>query len=1212
MSNPRVVSLAAQDAQGQPVRFTIATDILDYYEAAQTFGRNSLAAENAHGQFQRRVIAVPDRAGAVVTPMMLTIGSDNGLYLVRKAQGANVGGWQLIDMGEALRKLTSGPVQVRAIGANWSDDDRITLAIAVDNGGQGAPSRVLVAYDQSSTSSDWGNLPWIDCGTREQVRVEGIRVLDEGDGSWTVVLAGDRGPDDTLYLLRKGQAPSFAQALIFNPAVTLQAISDFETIVHPIFGGGLAVLGTSGGANTLAFRPFPTYNAQGRIASIAPVVILPCPTGANVLEAGATRNGATDLYVGGQGLHLISGDEMANAEDAQLVAVASPVAAPNVQDLVIADAPDGGVAVWALLQDSSLEIVRRPAGGAWGAPLALRGGVQEIAPVHGDDHLSASLLVIYTDGRAATLWQDRGSGAWQEQPLLVANPDQATRVTCYGTSLRALDGAGIPRPGVKVRVSASITTSVLLNNNAVFIGPGVSFETKTDVNGSVSLFDRVRSLTPAVYRFEVDGQASAIDVDPAGGVHERLRTLTADELRNATLTTPQGPKPLLPDSYRSGANSAQVAIVASSLNKVSQLAAAADNAAPGVRQVQNTATFSSALSAAAVPAGFRWGLQADANGVRVADGGLVDSLINAAESVGEFFVNLGESITDFFEGIGRRVQEAWTFVLHKAEEAFEFICALGNKVKRFVLDTVEQIGSFFTWLWDQIETGLEKVWEWLKFVFNWEDILVVRDAMVESVDEALQYLQSEITPLKETVARGFGLAVDQLHKWRAEAGGTPVLPHVATGQSVIDDMGKAMQPINQVIDEVSGNSVVSWVMNKLQAVADELIRFEGPNPAKELLDAGVEYVEGLLADEISNFMNFVNQFSDDLKLIFEGKMPGASELSFESIKNALIILGTDVLEGLVNAVRDLTLRSLDLLQKLVGVIRDAMFAKIRFPFIEHLVSLVTGGSVSVDTSFRMIDGVMLLAAIPATIGYKIIKGEAPLRRGEVINFPFGNVTVQSDFDALRRYSWVAGLAGSFVKLLVAGYDAYQQADAAIGGTTVSPSSAAMKWVGVVFSGVGVAGEVLGRHTTKTTPVSEIEWSNVAVSGLLTTKLTATVLAGHAGVDAKKLAKINGGIDVGGLIIHFIMRTAIFGVIIDDDRQSAVAAEVEEQLPESLAWIEALFDQGGSAVIAGANLDDEPTTKAILLVSGAAGKGMAFVTHLTRTILSVNKGYTLTT
>ncbi|HVL24750.1 MAG TPA: hypothetical protein VM450_11745, partial [Thermomicrobiales bacterium] len=257
MNTPRVVGFPVSDTHGRSGRVTVSTDIIDYIDSARTFGREDLADIGAHGRFQRRMIALPDRRLAVVTSMVLTIGSENGLYLVRKDEGSSVGGWSLIDLGAQFAHLVGGTPRVHALGAAWTDDDRVAIAVAVDNSPTDVRSRVLVAYDVSSRDTDWERIGWVDCGVRENVRLSGIRVLDEGDGTWTVVLAGDRGPDDIIYLLKSNRPAPFNRALIFSPAVTLDEILDFEAAVHPIFGGGLAVLGTSRGGRILAFRPFP-------------------------------------------------------------------------------------------------------------------------------------------------------------------------------------------------------------------------------------------------------------------------------------------------------------------------------------------------------------------------------------------------------------------------------------------------------------------------------------------------------------------------------------------------------------------------------------------------------------------------------------------------------------------------------------------------------------------------------------------------------------------------------------------------------------------------------------------------------------------------------------------------------------------------------------------------------------------------------------------
>src|SRR5262249_7864758 len=215
------------------------------------------------------------------------------------------------------------------------------------------------------------------------------------------------------------------------------------------------LLGQSGRTRVLSFRPFPRYRADGRVAAPPGVVPLPCPAGANVLATGLTRNGGTDLYIGGQGLHTIAADDFDNQARATLIPVMSADAAPDVQQVCVADAADGSVAAYALLQNGSLVVARR--GGAseadagWHTPLRIRKDVQDVAPVHGDQHARTSLLIVRTDGTAAVLLQDAGTGVWRESPLLVSNPNEVSAVSCFGTTLRLVASDALPRTSTPVK-----------------------------------------------------------------------------------------------------------------------------------------------------------------------------------------------------------------------------------------------------------------------------------------------------------------------------------------------------------------------------------------------------------------------------------------------------------------------------------------------------------------------------------------------------------------------------------------------------------------------------------------------------------------------------------------------------------------------------------------------------------------------------------------
>jgi hypothetical protein len=1048
---PRVQSFTVNDDQGRPVRFTIGTDIIDYAESARAFGREDLAATDVQGRFQRRLFAVPDRKSAVVSPMVFSVGSQNGLSLVRRQDGSDSTAWKLIDLGRAFQTAVGPNPQIRALGVGWTDDDKITIAVAVDGGAAGAPSRVFVAWDLSSRDTDFETIQWVDCGVRESVRVEGIRVLDDGNGVWTVVLGSDRGRDGTLYLLRSNRKPqTFATALVFTPAVTFQEIYDFQAGVDPFVGPGIAVVGRSGSTDVLAFRPFPKYDKEGKIKNTPPTVPLPCPAGARVLETGVTRNEGSDLYIAGEGVQLIVADEFDNLDEAAVTQVAAPKTASGVQNFVVSDAADGSAAVWSVLRNGDLTVVKRKAGQkSWSNPLRIRAGVRDIAPVHGDRHTTTSVLIVYSDGKASFLWQDAAATVWQETPLLVRHPQQVSKATCYGTTLRVLAATSSPRQGVKVRVSASVLANVVVNRNAVFLGPDLTFETETDANGAVAVFDRVRSLTPAILRFSIAGIPQSIDVNPAGGIHQRFHQISAEELRSAAVKAPDGRStPLLGESFRTGGQKNQLDAVASSLNQAAGLSKSADGVVGGVRTVTATAAYSSALRLETLPANYRWGIEADSKGVRAASSSVMDSLTSAARSVGDFFVNLGESIADFFEGIWNRIKEGWTFVVEKVNDGVNFICKLGDKVNRWILKTLEQIGSFFTWLWDQIQTALEKLWEWLKFIFDWKDMLRVRDAMVSITGQALDHFERSIDGLKTTVDGGFADLSRIIRGWANEPAPSS---SGGAGSALVGGAMTALNVASSVIDKIMGNSVVAWVMSKLQSIIDYIVKIEMPDLSAAVKSA-IEGLRKLMAGTIGAFADIAVKLGAAIEKIF-GASFDIDNLNPDVLKRVFASAGANILDSLVNLVRNLVVGSMDLVKSLVGVCRAVLSAKMSFPLVEQLVKTLTLGLVSVDTSFRMIDGLMLLVAIPVTIACKIITGGSPLRSGENIVLPFGRVSVSgAEEDVLRMLTIFGPLGVGLVKIIVSWVDLGDALLNAPKWHTVSPVSAA-------FGVVGFAGEI---------------------------------------------------------------------------------------------------------------------------------------------------------
>jgi hypothetical protein len=145
----------------------------------------------------------------------------------------------------------------------------------------------------------------------------------------------------------------------------------------------------------------------------------------------------------------------------------------------------------------------------------------------------------------------------------------------------------------------------VVNGSAEFIGPDVKIDAVTDSRGAVGIFDRVRSLTPAIYRFDIDG-IGAFDVNPAGGVHQRFQAMTGDELRAATIPgRRRQPAHCCRTSSARATSAVRSTLIAASLNHGAALATGTNGIGAGIR----AAARARALQLGATTRGAARGLQ---------------------------------------------------------------------------------------------------------------------------------------------------------------------------------------------------------------------------------------------------------------------------------------------------------------------------------------------------------------------------------------------------------------------------------------------------------------------------------------------------------------------------------------------------------------------------------------------------------------------------
>ncbi|KTS77982.1 hypothetical protein NS274_08795 [Pseudomonas oryzihabitans] len=993
---PKSTELTALDADGEVrASFTIGTDVIDYLEPARTFGREDLADPAAPGRYQARMIALPDRRGQPVEPMVLTLGTGQRLALVRRTPDASAG-WESIEVAQ----------DVMAFGAAWAEIDgkeHVTVAVAVnDSKADKAVSRLLVAYDLDASQADWNSLPWTDYGTRGDMAIDAIRLHREQDQHWTTVLSASAGGKQDVWLVRD-EHRSLQQALAFTVPSELK-----ETLALDLGAVGddtsLFALGVQHSRAALALftRRMPFEGGQMSTTGIRSFA---CPPHAQVLSLGAPGPDGNDLYIGGAGVHLLGKDEFI-VQDPRFEQVIAPEQARSIRQLSVCENAEGATSVWALQADGQLLMTYREAAGQdWNQALMVRSDVADLAPVMGDDHLTAGVLLVYRDGHAGHLWRD-ADGVWQESEIRVADPHGAASTTCFATNIVISDADGLGQLFTQVTLRASVLSTLVVNGKSVTTGPDTPVQVETDAQGALRIFNRALSFAPALYRIDIAACGQTLEVNPAATLHARFNKLSVKELQAAKT----GDTPLLEDEYRGAEGTRTLETLVSALKQASVLM---DNVGGPARLVPLGTAFDTHIGRH-LSDDYAWGVASDG------DGGLSTTAESQALAVkgsdDVVLAGLGESLSDLLEGLwshaGSALKSVVGFVVRKVGEVVEFVCEIAGKVKRFVLDTLEKIGGFFKWLWAQVKTGAQKAWNFVKFLFDWGDIKIVRQHMIDSIESQFDEMLEVTGRMQDRIDKGFNQVRDMLSAKARELGitykGQPV-PGKAQNSLV---RGQPKGERNQY--EVTRSGPGAWVNDLISGLVSNFVVYEEPDVG----DSHREF-ERTINGHLEELKSAFEDIGVDTRHVFGPEGFKLAELDFDKIQKLVVSLLFNIADVAVRVAKAVVIGMLTSLRALIGAFRLLMFSTIRFPFMEKAIAMVTGAKV--DTSFRIIDVVMWPAAVLTTLTCKLALDEASMKLILTSKAPKqGALTAQSGilsrvFNLLRE---IAGNVLGIVKALM--------------------------------------------------------------------------------------------------------------------------------------------------------------------------------------------------
>ena len=362
----------------------------------------------------------------------------------------------------------------------------------------------------------------------------------------------------------------------------------------------------------------------------------------------------------------------------------------------------------------------------------------------------AQVFSVTHDGRVFQFWQSEETTQWIHQEIhntemakLVSTPTHAVEIT-------ALDDAGMPLADTDISVASSYLVNLRINGLSYRSSPVDRLACRTDSAGKVVVYQQAVALAGATLfvetPFTMAGQA--IEVEPNGQLQAKLHDVTEADVLNAK---DRSGAYLLPDKFRKPENAQSIAEITRSsmaLGMQGQPAGAIrlhyraglrrQEAHPGRRLNFALASkqsweinfvdgfpqyqeLDSATAAARVQ-----GLHATAAaGFLGIDWGDVWNAIKQGVST---IVNGLKRIMVWFDEVGQKIKVFFTLVLDGIERVFDT-----------VLEFVQQAFDFIEGVWNYIKVGLEKLYEWLAFLFNFKDFKRSAEAVEHTFNVLLDY-----------------------------------------------------------------------------------------------------------------------------------------------------------------------------------------------------------------------------------------------------------------------------------------------------------------------------------------------------------------------------------------------------------------------------------------------------------------------------------------
>ncbi|MES2758538.1 MAG: hypothetical protein V4693_14290 [Pseudomonadota bacterium] len=871
--------------------------------------------------------------------LLFSIDSDNRFIVTCELTGERAAWKSVALVDDATSKHYPGAVCHDFEVAQRADGSiHMALVVRESKAGAGKPTDHLYLADLTLAASGevqptaWTEYAYDADTPRSAPQIAGIFLSEASDGEYVIADLVRDPTSPTREIARYFIDPSRYQGQAWHRhdvPVDIEADKYASVLGRKAGAGidGMYVAGQIDGKPQIVYtplynelrrdqHPLSDYLTLSASQAIVPDAIAACPNTDHTSDLYACANGV---------LYRFASTNQGNGAVATLATRNAQF--HGVKNL-FAVADGGKGVIWGRNADNAVFYTSCPRAklddpASWTIALPILHGVEQLSPFV--NRANANALFAHTGGNDLKIGiksPTTGAWAWRDVTLAPRDAQQpAAKFSSYTTKIQIHDADRKPANGVTVAISATAVTGVFINHVYYTAGPE-PIHVLADLAGSVTIVEAVPRLTGTRFDVAVAGDSGKpMPVNPMHNAFSRAAALDSPAKLRATrikryVKGAGGTfKVETRDLLKPGVDDATLTHVANLNLQLATVYADPAKAPPKAMLLTATAAFAVPADAPRVDAGdlFQF-LEARSDHLRL-------QAVRAHPAALAAGASFWDSLVRWFEG------------------AWEFVVKIGEAVYRCVLATVEAIVSAVRWVFDKIVTGVEDLVEFLQYLFEWDDFKRTKDVIHNVSRLFMSHQVDQIPVVKKKFDDAIESAIKSINHWAG------IKDYPGLGD---DGSGRVSSKAKEEGPDAPGSLLLHHYQGNVHAATQAsagAVSFPGA-----LLAAFEAAMEG----EKITLDNAFHQLRDLAR-----EAPGMSVVA--------------ILQGLTGILADAVLRSakvvIDAVLDIFTVVARQALALLDAPVHIPVLSDILNAIGIAD--FSMLDVICWVAAVPATIGYKI-------------------------------------------------------------------------------------------------------------------------------------------------------------------------------------------------------------------------------------------------